>query len=221
MSLSVKKILYTLLIIFLVSFRVVIAGSDMPEEEIEAVLTSLEHKTGEIQSLQTDFIQEKELRILDRKLELRGTICIEKPMTFAWHVKKPMRHSLIVRNGMIQQWDEDTNKVQKYPIDKNPVLRIVFMQMQGWITGKYVSMMDEYNIRKIAGEHLILEFEPLKINMSYGLINKIIITFMEDTRYINRIEILEKSGDRSTLVFVDTVFNKTIDSRLWEARPRV
>lgn len=190
-------------------------------EDIKNILTKLENEMAEIHSIQTHFVQEKRLGLLDNTLTLKGTIYIEKPMAFAWYVTEPIKYSLVIKDGVMLQWDEDTNKTHSMSLKKNPVLGMVFSQMEGWVSGAYVSMLDEYAITVLDTDLLTLQCMPLDASMAYGLIEKVIITFKTDTQYIDRIEIQEKSGDSTTLVFVETVLNSTIDAQVWEIMPSV
>jgi len=58
------------------------------EQSVEDVLSRLEVKMSDIKTLQTGFVQEKNLAIFDRKIILKGKIFLQKPNLFAWHTKE-------------------------------------------------------------------------------------------------------------------------------------
>ncbi len=213
--------LAVLLCCFFFCCSVVSAEDGTSANELNDVLVLLEDSMSDISSMQTKFVQEKKISMLQSSIHLEGLICIEKPMNFAWHVQKPLEYSFVVKDDVIRQWDGDSNSVQKISLDKNPVFKMVFLQMQGWITGQYVSMLDAYAIKKCSDTPLILEFVPRDTNMSFGLIDKVIVSYKADIRYIDSIAILESSGDESTLTFIDTIINEKIDSSVWEVSSRV
>ena len=111
--------------------------------DIDEVLSRLENKMSDIHSLKTNFIQEKNLAILNKKLILKGTIFIEKPLLFAWYVKEPMKYSMVIKNDIIHQWDEETKKSQQISILNNSSLNAIITQMREWFSGTYRLLLDE------------------------------------------------------------------------------
>ncbi len=107
--------------------------SQAPEKtrtDLTVVLSRLEKKMSGIKTLKTGFVQEKELAVFKQKVVLKGTIYIEKPARLAWHVNEPMKYIMVISQDMISQWDEDTNKVQKISLSKNPAFEAAIGQMQ-------------------------------------------------------------------------------------------
>ena len=99
-----------------------------------------------VQTLKSGFVQEKRLAILEQPLVLKGTIFMEKPALFAWHVREPVRYSMVIRDEVVRQWDEDTQRVQTISLSKNPGFKIAIRQMRGWFSGAYRSMLGEYEV---------------------------------------------------------------------------
>src|ERR1035437_4516750 len=66
------------------------------EPAVEAILRGLEKDFAELRSVQTDFTEEKELAIFDRKIVLKGSIALEAASKLAWHVTEPLRYSLVI-----------------------------------------------------------------------------------------------------------------------------
>ena len=189
--------------------------------DIGEVLGRLEEKMSRMQTLKTSFIQEKDLAIFNQKVVLKGTIFLQKPSLFAWHVKEPVRYSLVIKGDVLRQWDEDTNRVQQVSLEKNPAFQAVIGQMRKWFSGTYTSMLKEYNVTILKQYPASLKFTSLESTVVSKVINSVIIIFREDERYIHQIRLEEKSGDSMLLTFVETQLNVPIDAAAWEVRPRV
>lgn len=200
-----------------------LANGESPHvgSNIDGVLCRLEEKMSDMQTLQTGFVQEKKLAVFDQTLVLEGTIFLQKPARFAWHVKKPMRYSLVMKENTVRQWDEDTQQVQQISLSKNPAFQAVIEQMRQWFSGTYTSLLAEYDIKLLKQRPVSLRFVPRKTTVASNVINNVTVVFRDDERYIHQICIEEKSGDSTLLIFVDTLLNIPVGAEAWEVKPRV
>ena len=128
------------------------AGQESPEApaDLEEVLTRLEERVSGMQTLRTDFIQRKYLAVLEQPLVLKGTIFMQKPDLFSWVVREPLRYSMVIRGEVVHQWDEDSGRVEKISLSKNPVFKMAIQQLRDWLSGAYRSMLGEYRVTVLA-----------------------------------------------------------------------
>ena len=189
--------------------------------DLNAVLSRLEKKMSGIKTLKTNFVQEKELAVFKQKVVLKGTIYIEKPARLAWHVNEPMKYIMVISQDMISQWDEDTNKVQKISLSKNPAFEAAIGQMQEWFSGAYTPLLKEYEIILLKENPASLKFTPRAATFAGNVIKSVTVDFRKDEQYINRIFIEEKSGDATNLSFVDTQLNIPLEDSVWKVNPGV
>lgn len=214
--------------IFLLIFLNVTYGysqdSQAPEKtrtDLNAVLSRLEKKMSGIRTLKTGFVQEKELAVFKQKVVLKGTIYIEKPARLAWHVNEPMKYIMVISQNVISQWDEDTNKVQKISLSKNPAFEAAIGQMREWFSGAYTPLLKEYEIMLLKENPASLKFTPRAATFAGNVIKSVTVDFRKDEQYINRIFIEEKSGDTTNLSFIDTHLNIPLEDSIWKVDPGV
>lgn len=188
---------------------------------LNTVLGRLENKIAGIKTLKTGFVQEKELAVFKNKVVLKGTVYIEKPHRLAWHVNEPLKYIMVMSEDTISQWDEDTNKVQKISLSKNPAFEAAIGQMREWFSGTYTRLMNEYNVILLSDKPVSLKFIPKPSTFAGNVIKSVTVDFRKDEQYINRIFIEEKSGDTTSLVFVDTHLNIPIEPTAWRVAPVV
>jgi hypothetical protein len=146
---------------------------------------------------------------------------MQKPDLFAWHVKNPLKYSMVIKADVLRQWDEDTGRVQQMLLSKNAAFKVVIRQMRGWFSGAYRSMLGEYNLRVVDVEPISLEFTPRQGGLAQQLIESVSVVFESDERYIRQIYILERGGDSTLLTFADTLLNTPIDSSAWDVKQSV
>ncbi len=190
-------------------------------QRADKVLSRLEDSASSISTLETRFIQEKHLLVFEQPLILKGQIFIKKPSLFAWHVSEPLEYSMVTDGETLRQWDEDTNRVQKISLSKNPAFSLAIRQMKDWLSGSYKSMLAEYEVVLLSEDPVSLEFTPHETALSHDLIRSVTIHFGRDERYIQQVIVHEKSGDRTVLRFVDAVVNTTIEPSAWKVGQHV
>ena len=185
-------------------------------ESVDELMSRLSSEFSAIQTVQTRFIEKKEIRILEQEMELIGSLAIEKPGRLAWRIEKPLACTLVIANGKIRQWDEDSGKVQSFSLKNNPVFSMVLDQMQNWFSGDFVSLQADYQVAVEQSDPLILSFVPHADSPNEKVIQKVRVTIREDLRYVQVISIEDTSGDRTTLSFIDTVLNEPIPAKTWK-----
>ena len=200
------------------------AGSEeAPEQrpDVKEVLSRLEDRISGVQTLKADFIQEKHLVVLEEPLVLKGTIFMQTPDHFSWIVREPLRYSMVIRGEVVHQWDEDTQRIQKMSLSKNPVFKTAIRQMRDWLSGAYGSMLGEYEVTVLDREPISLEFVPRDTALAREVIDRVMVVFDRDEHYIRQIQILEKRGDRTVLTFVNTLLNSPIAPSAWKVKQDV
>ncbi len=193
-------------------------GKTGNDQAVSDFLRRLEKKTSAFKSLQTSFVQEKELAAFKNKIVIEGRIYLLKPAKVAWHVDRPLKYSVIITDKSVKQWDEDTNQVQEIPFSENPVLRTVFGYLNGWFSGNYVSFLEDYDVRILQQEPPRLEFIPKAKSVVKKVVQSIVVSFQKDGRYLKQIKIQDISGDNTTISLENTLFNVPLDSSVWECR---
>ena len=196
--------------------------SQVPEKtrtDLNAVLSRLEKKMSEIKTIKTAFIQEKELAVFKQKVVLKGSVYIEKPSRLAWHVDNPVKYVMIMSEDTITQWDEDTGRVQKMSLSKNPAFEAAIGQMRIWFSGSYAPLLKDYEILLLREKPVSLKFTPKPATLAGNVIKSVTVDFRKDEQYINKIFIEEKGGDTTSLLFVDTRLNIPVEDSAWKAGP--
>jgi len=151
-------------------------------------------------------------------MELSGHLAIEKPERLAWRVEKPLACTLIIAGGKVQQWDEDSQKVQRFSSRRNPVFSMVLEQMQNWFSGNFLSLQADYNVTVEQNRPLVLTFTPRTDSPNAKVIRQVKVTIRDDLRYVQAIYIEDCSGDSTVLTFIDTVLNEPVPPETWRVK---
>ena len=194
-------------------------AGDLRNEEISSLLLKLGRNVSTFTNLKTDFIQEKELALFKNKIVIKGRICIKKPGKIAWHVDQPVRYSVVLSEQSVRQWDEESGQVKEISLSGNPTLKNVLDQLSVWFSGDYNSLLKDNSARILGKAPLAIEFRPKETSIAKSIIKRIVVTFREDEKYLSKVVIQEVSGDISTIVFMNTVFDALVGKDDFEVKP--
>ncbi len=187
-------------------------------QKVVDFLKQLEKKTSDFNSLQADFIQEKELSAFKNKLIIKGRVYLLKPAKIAWHVDEPVKYSVIITAKAMKQWEKDTDRLQVISFTQKPVLKTMFSYLNGWFKGDYSSFLKDYDVQILKQNPAMLLFTPKAESMTKRFVQSITICFKEDGSYLKWIKIQDVSADTTTIFMENTVFNAPINSAIWECR---
>lgn len=212
---------FLILLLILLPASVAPAGQD--PSGAEQILTRLERNVTSLKTLSASFVQKKKMAAFSHEIEMSGKVYIRKPSMLAWHVKDPVRYSVLITDELIRQWDEETGEVQEISFAGNPMLGAAIEQMTVWFSGKYTSLTSDYevSIASKKGEPFVLEFIPREENMARKAISAVSVGLARDERYLSWIRIVEAGGDTTTIRFTDTVFDSPLEEKVFEVKGSV
>jgi len=216
---SLALYIFIFISLIVISFPVPAAEKEDEPADVLDLLHRIESRVSGFDSLQTDFIQEKDLAVFRNKIMIKGRICLQKPHKLAWHAEEPVKYSVLITDHFIRQWDEGTEEVQEIPLSKNPFFRLIVDQMSAWFYGQYLQLLDDYTVYINQQQPLEIVFVPRDSSSVKKIIENITVAFREDERYLKKVKFLEISGDSTTIFFRNTVINVPIDDDLFSVRP--
>ena len=187
-------------------------------ESVDDLMKRLSAEFSSIQTVQTRFVETKQIRILEQGIELTGRLAIEKPDRLAWRTETPLACTLIIADGNVKQWDEDSRSVQSFSSRSNPVFAMVLDQMQNWFSGNFVSLQADYDVTVEKESPLILLFKPHVGSANAQAIKQVRVTIRDDLRYVQSIGIEDSSGDHTLMTFIDTVLNEPVPKETWKVK---
>jgi outer membrane lipoprotein carrier protein len=184
-----------------------------------ALLEHIQQQLRSVETIEADFVQEKQLSVLNHKVTITGHMALQKPDKLVWIVRQPVKYAIRIEGEEIRQWDEDTNQVQVIHLGGDPTFAAVTQQLQAWFMGDYKTLGDSYDV-SLLGEHpLRLAFVPKGQSMVAKALKRVDLTFGKSERYIDEMVISEASGDATTLQFNNTQINQPIPKETWEIPP--
>ena len=185
-----------------------------------ALLVELRNSLAATTNVQSEFIQEKTLSLLQQKVVIKGRLAVEQPSRLSWQILDPIRYNMVLTGSVLKQWDETTGKVQTLSLAGNPIFKVVVNQLQGWFSGRFDLLTNDFTVvvaESPAGAKITCT--PKDSSFMAKVIRRVELSFREDRRYVHDMLIEEKTGDFTTMIFTNTVLNAPIPAKVWEVRP--
>jgi outer membrane lipoprotein-sorting protein len=181
-------------------------------------LAQLESRLSSVHTLKGNFVQEKQMAILENKLVLKGRITLRQPDSIAWRVQSPVRCAMVIQGKTLRQWSEDSDGVQQISLAGNPVFAAAVNQIQRWFSGNYLALTHEFNVTLLGESPLAFQFTPRADSSSRDMIHRIVMSFGSDERFLKSLEVVESDGDTMRIEFSDTILNPVLNKDEWDPR---
>lgn len=193
-------------------------AADPAADSLRAALAVWQEGLQQVSSIASDFVQEKRLALFRDPLAIRGRLYLSTDGRFAWETHWPVRCKLVVADGRIRQWDDETGRVQTISMRDNPAASAVHAQMSVWFSGRYEELADTYTVELVSEQPVVFVFRPIAGTPAADYLQTVEVQLRPDGRYLDKVRIFERSGDQTSISFVNTVLNPVLPDATWDVR---
>ncbi|MFZ7126066.1 MAG: outer membrane lipoprotein carrier protein LolA [Desulfobacterales bacterium] len=168
---------------------------------------------GRVQSLQSDFVQTKEMTILARPLVAKGRIYFRKPGSLRWEYHSPVESVLLMHNGSSHRYIRNPEGEFEPDPGNLQAMDFVMQEISQWMDGRFDTNgafnaelgPDGRIVLTPAGEALTAFIQRIELAMADqpGILKEVVI--VESDRSLTRLTFLDP---RLNLPLDDTVFQK-------------
>lgn len=169
-----------------------------------------------INTIQSEFIQEKHLTVLSDKIVSSGKFFFKKENQLRWEYTSPFKYLIILSNDKV--YIKDESKTNQYDIGSNKVFMEINNIMSGAVRGnllqdgtKYVSSYYENN------KNYLVVLTPIDKTMK-DYIKSIYLYFDKKNYTVTMIKLVENSDDYTLIQFNDRKQNIVISDDLFKLK---
>lgn len=158
-------------------------------------LDELMQRLAQVKSARGQFVERKELAMLDAPLESSGTLYYARPGRLEKHMLKPRRESMILDGDTLTLEDKDSGQVRSFAVQENPVLWGFVESIRSTLSGDLATLRRFYEVR-LEGDRAAwrLRLKPTERRMRQVASE---ISVGGSGTWVGTIEILEAGGDRT------------------------
>jgi outer membrane lipoprotein-sorting protein len=162
----------------------------------------------ETNSIESDFIQVKNLAVLSEKITSKGLFCFMKQNNLRWEYNDPYKYIIVINKDKILIKDEN-NKVKKYDMNANKIFKEINDIMISCVNGDILKS-NKFRVYYFENEKgYKLELVPLIKSMKESL-KKINMYFDKNVTSVVKLEMVENGDDTTTIDFMNKKINAPV-----------
>lgn len=177
----------------------------LSQQEIVDFNKLLKQKSDATTSLECDFVQEKNLEMLRKKMISKGIFRFRKDDKISFMYEEPLKYYMIINGTKLKI--ENNGKVQSVELKSNPLMKEMKGLIQASFLGRLSEMGSSYRISYFKkGNMVIVEIFPSNKNVS-GMIKMITVTFDQSNMNVLQLQLDEGAGSSTRYMFSGQKFN--------------
>lgn len=185
-----------LLLILIAPFS--FAQNFKPVKDTSALKNRIEAMSKTVNSIESDFTQEKNLSMLSEKITSKGNFKFKKENMLRWEYSTPYKYLIVINKDKI--WIKDEKKTQKYDMNSNKVFKEINDVMMSCVQGN-IFKSGKFKVAYFESDkYYKLELVPLQKNMKESL-KKINMYFDKNVTSVSKLDMIEPNDDYTTLEF--------------------
>jgi outer membrane lipoprotein-sorting protein len=163
--------------------------------------------------VKADFLQKRFLQILTKPLLSEGKLFFYTPDSLRWEYLSPLRSVMLQKGSTIQVYNFSEGKWKPEITQAVEARRMVVAEISQWFQGRF----DESK----AFKHIYSPGPPARVTMVPGeginkFIQRIEIVLSARPGVIDRVEIEEPGGSRTSIEFRNVEINSSISSEVFK-----
>lgn len=179
-----------------------------PVKDVQGFKTKLETMSDRVSTIESDFIQEKNLSVLSDKIISKGHFCYKKDNNIRWEYTQPYRYLIIISNGKIFIKEDQGQK--QYDIESNRMFREMNNFISGCIQGDILKNEKDFSVGYFENEKKYFVTLVPKSESIRKMLHEVQIWFDKTDLTVSTIRMLETGGDYTQIDFVGKKLNTQI-----------
>lgn len=184
-------------VLFVLSVCVAVTQAEARAEESPVV---------RVESVQADFVQEKELAILAHPIFSKGRFIFQAPGSLRWEYFTPIRTVLLMHDSHTRKFvQRDGVFVEEHGMGVNS-MQIVLQEITGWLDGE---ITDTDTFRAEVKEEGFILLTPKEAALE-KIISRIELKLLDQSGLMDSVTLYEGKDSLTRMVFSDGVLNEKI-----------
>ena len=203
------------LIIFIIFPFVCMSQNFKTVKDTIVLKSKIENMSKMTTSIESDFIQEKNLSMLSEKIVSKGHFVFKKENLLRWEYTMPSKYLIIINKEKIVIKDE--KKTTKYDMNSNKIFKeindIMLSCVQGTIFKSYKFKTRYFENEKFYKLELIPQVKNIKDSFK-----KINLYFDKDVTSVAKLEMVENNDDLTNLEFTNKKLNAPVAETIFSIK---
>jgi outer membrane lipoprotein-sorting protein len=164
------------------------------------------HAAQRVDSVQADFVQEKNMAILARPLLSTGRFLFQAPDSLRWEYFTPLQSVLLMDKGQIRKFvKKDGGFVEEQGMGLN-AMQVVMQEIAGWLDGD-ITDTTTFLAKQINATQIVLT--PRKAALA-KIISRIELKLLDQSGLMESVTLYEGESSYTKMDFSDAILNTQI-----------
>lgn len=178
-----------------------------PVKDTAAFKQKMESQSKLVNSIESDFVQEKYLSVMSEKIISKGHFCFKKVNMLRWEYNEPYNYLIVINKD--KMYIKDNGKVNKYDINSNKMFKSINEMMMNTVQGNLLNNKD-YKAKFYENEkEYLLDLSPTQKGAKDFL--KSIYLYIDKKDYtVVKVKMIEPGEDYTSIDFTSRKINQPI-----------
>lgn len=187
-----------------------------PSMTLKEVQAELRQSAQQVETLQSDIVQEKHLQMFAETLESRGRFMFARPDNLRWEMLEPVASGFVLRGTEGRRWNAVSEEVDTFSVDSDPVMGVVAQQLLAWARVDMEWLTTRYSMEVLEAEPVTLRLVP-RDAAEAEMIESLTIVFDAQRRHVAEVVMREQGGDWTRMRFTHVEVNAELPAHAFQA----
>ena len=201
--------------LFLCSMSLSAQYQNATEEQKKEIINMITQASGNMSTMQCDFVQVKELSFMDEKITSEGKMYYKKTDKIRWEFVKPDKFIFLMDGKNISLKSGDNNATT-IPVKSNKLFSELSKVLVGGVSGSGLIDSPDFDSKFMVGKddfQIILNPKKKEIKDLFSTVQ--LYVGKSDNR-IRSVELIDKDGDKTTITLQNVKINAAIDDAIFK-----
>lgn len=208
-----KKLIALFLCIFSVLF--VSAQTPLSASKQKQIIEKIDRSVASLKTMQCQFKQVKSVAMMKNSISSNGIMYFQKPDRLRWQYTSPYAYTLILDKGTAYM--KSAKATTTIDVSKNKMFQQILNVIMDCVTGGNLARTTYFKVAVYQnGNNVYANLTPQKkeLKQLYSLIT---LHFNTSLTMVNKVEMKEKNGDKTTITLSDIKTNTNIDDKVFSS----
>jgi outer membrane lipoprotein-sorting protein len=178
-----------------------------PMKDTATFRTKLDAQSKLINTMESDFVQEKYLSVMSENVVTKGHFQFRKVNMLRWEYTDPLKYLIVINKD--KMFIKDNGKVSKYDINSNKMFKSINEMMVATVQGNLLGSKDYATKFFESDKYFLLELTPR--NKAAKEYLKVIQLYISKTDYaVEKVKMIEPGDDYTLISFTNRKTNHAI-----------
>lgn len=191
---------------------------EVTAEEKQKIFERLKEIQKDMSSMHATVSQEKQLSVLKKKIQAKGTIIMAKPNMLRWEVTKPEKSITVIDGETMTIYHPDAREAQVYNLSDNLLARNTMSFFATAMGGNLNEMEKKFTVTVFRNDgKIVFKLIPLS-SIARKYLSGIAVYYDEATGLPGGFEVTTTKGDKTITKLADIKINPEIRSDAFELK---